>query len=544
MRKEYGSADCDATFTAASWANGSKALLTAEFTDAEAALPPGHYRIIIRHEDPAGLKNTYASSEIEVIEDHSESSSLSSPPSPGSEYWNKTEADSRYPKISDVLGKAYFDDFEAEDTANNTIAPAKSGQAYLINGSGAANLRRVNGRLQGASPRGTWYVWPTLPFVPSVVGVRYSMANNPGGSGNAIFALLLAADPGSITPMVHLTFSDSGCALERWPGPGSTGKTILYQHTYKTRLRTDGTPYRMEMRFFPAINQIQLFPSDGSGPIHVDFPDLPTYMSQNFAFEVIDTDTTPWHGRFDAAYAWERDETRHDWSAHARAESAQDNALHALFNRNTGLIDNAFLPNPPTVIWDSASLLHMTPSARLVINTFDMTGTTAKTSFLPAANEVPAGTLLRVIDATGTLFTGSQFCQLNVKTGSGNTLIGSNTTTTAYRLQGQSVALVSNGVDKWAIVEEAPAFLTALATIDLPSIAANSETTATITLTGARTSGRPAVSVGFQSALPDGIVLKQAWVSGTDTVSLRFRNTTGSAIDPASQEIRATVFKH
>jgi hypothetical protein len=96
MRKEYGSADCDATFTAASWATGSKALLTAEFTDAEAALPPGHYRIIIRHEDPDGLKNTYASSEIEVIEDHSESSSLSAPPTPGSEYWNKTEADSRF----------------------------------------------------------------------------------------------------------------------------------------------------------------------------------------------------------------------------------------------------------------------------------------------------------------------------------------------------------------------------------------------------------------------------------------------------------------
>jgi hypothetical protein len=96
MRKEYGSADCDPTFTAASWANGSKALLTADFTDAEAALPPGHYRIIIRHEDPAGLKNTFASSEIEVIEDHSESSSLSAPPSPGAEYWNKTEADSRF----------------------------------------------------------------------------------------------------------------------------------------------------------------------------------------------------------------------------------------------------------------------------------------------------------------------------------------------------------------------------------------------------------------------------------------------------------------
>ncbi len=100
MRKEFGEADCDATFTAADWNGGVKALLFADFTDAEAALAPGHYRIIVRHEDPAGLKNTYCSSEIEVIEDHSESSSLSAPPTPGSEYWNKTEADTRYARTS------------------------------------------------------------------------------------------------------------------------------------------------------------------------------------------------------------------------------------------------------------------------------------------------------------------------------------------------------------------------------------------------------------------------------------------------------------
>lgn len=106
MRKEFGEADCDATFTAADWNGGVKALLFADFTDAEAALAPGHYRIIVRHEDPAGLKNTYCSSEIEVIEDHSESSSLAAPPTPGSEYWNKTEADGRFALASEVVGKA------------------------------------------------------------------------------------------------------------------------------------------------------------------------------------------------------------------------------------------------------------------------------------------------------------------------------------------------------------------------------------------------------------------------------------------------------
>jgi hypothetical protein len=73
------------------------------------------------------------------------------------------------------------------------------------------------------------------------------------------------------------------------------------------------------------------------------------------------------------------------------------------------------------------------------------------------------------------------------------------------------------------------------------SIAAGGEETLTVTVTGAATTGTPSVQLGWSAALEDGIVVKQAWVSGADTVSVRVRNTTAGAIDPAAVTCRATV---
>ena len=542
MRKEYGSADCDATFTAASWANGSKALLTADFTDVEAALPPGHYRIIIRHEDPAGLKNTFASSEIEVIEDHSESSSLSAPPSPGSEYWNKTEADTRYQKTADLTGKIYFDDFEALNTTDNNIGLAKSGQPYTLIGSGIANLRRQTGTLRSVSPRGTAYLYPSINFIPAVFGTRFSMLENPGGSTSVVFAMLVARTTGGLDPMIHLTWNDSILALEKWPGPGSSGKSTIASYTYPTKLRRDGTPYTIEMRFYPETDTIIINPPDGSSPIIVTFSDLSTYLTQHIAFEYIDTDTSVFLARFEAAWAWPQNESRPDWSAHARAESARGPAASPLIDRDTNKIAASLLPGPAIQTLATASATNILATTDVALNTFDMTGTTFKLITLPPAAAAGPGKTIRLVDVTGTLFPGSQFILVNVN--AADTFIGASESSTAHRFQGRETLLVSDGVSKWTVITNSPAFLTATATIDLPSIAANSEHTATITVPGARTSGSPAVSLGFASALPDGVVVKQAWVSASDTVSIRVRNTTGSSIDPASQVIRATVFKH
>lgn len=80
------------------------------------------------------------------------------------------------------------------------------------------------------------------------------------------------------------------------------------------------------------------------------------------------------------------------------------------------------------------------------------------------------------------------------------------------------------------------------ASLDYASIGANAEATLTLTVTGAVTTNTPSVSLGWSAALPDGIVVKQAWVSAANTVSVRVRNATAGAIDPAAVTCRATVF--
>ncbi len=86
-------------------------------------------------------------------------------------------------------------------------------------------------------------------------------------------------------------------------------------------------------------------------------------------------------------------------------------------------------------------------------------------------------------------------------------------------------------------------YLSNTASLDFSSIAANSEATLTITVPGAVAANTPSVSLGWSAALPDGIVIKQTWVSATSTVSIRARNTSGSAIDPAAVTCRATVLQ-
>lgn len=80
------------------------------------------------------------------------------------------------------------------------------------------------------------------------------------------------------------------------------------------------------------------------------------------------------------------------------------------------------------------------------------------------------------------------------------------------------------------------------ATFDLGSISAAGEATTTVTVTGVTTAKNMSIAVGFSAALTAGIVLAQAWVSGTNTVTLRFANITGSPVDPASITAYVTCF--
>lgn len=83
--------------------------------------------------------------------------------------------------------------------------------------------------------------------------------------------------------------------------------------------------------------------------------------------------------------------------------------------------------------------------------------------------------------------------------------------------------------------------LRATATLDFPSIAGSAESELTISVPGAEV-GDP-VSVGLPAAFPSGIAMNAAWVSAADTVRIRLRNVTGSAIDPASASYTVVVHK-
>jgi len=73
------------------------------------------------------------------------------------------------------------------------------------------------------------------------------------------------------------------------------------------------------------------------------------------------------------------------------------------------------------------------------------------------------------------------------------------------------------------------------------SIAAGAEATLTITVIGALTANTPTVSLGWSAALEAGIIVKQAWVSATNYVSITVINVTVTAIDPDDVTCRATV---
>jgi hypothetical protein len=84
-------------------------------------------------------------------------------------------------------------------------------------------------------------------------------------------------------------------------------------------------------------------------------------------------------------------------------------------------------------------------------------------------------------------------------------------------------------------------FLSAVAALDFPSIAANGGTQdLTIALAGA--AANDAVSLGLATAPPAGVVF-EAFVSAANVVTVRATNCTAGAINPASQNFRVTIAK-
>jgi hypothetical protein len=83
--------------------------------------------------------------------------------------------------------------------------------------------------------------------------------------------------------------------------------------------------------------------------------------------------------------------------------------------------------------------------------------------------------------------------------------------------------------------------ITATATLDFSSIAAQSSADLTITVTGA--AAGEAVMMGLPATAAAGVVFN-AIVTSANTVTIRATNTTAAPIDPASATYRATVIQH
>jgi hypothetical protein len=83
-------------------------------------------------------------------------------------------------------------------------------------------------------------------------------------------------------------------------------------------------------------------------------------------------------------------------------------------------------------------------------------------------------------------------------------------------------------------------FLTATATLDFPSIAAQSSAELTMTVAGAAVGD--AVALGLPSPPASGLTFN-GYVSAADTVAVRAVNATAAAVDPASATYRATVIR-
>jgi hypothetical protein len=79
------------------------------------------------------------------------------------------------------------------------------------------------------------------------------------------------------------------------------------------------------------------------------------------------------------------------------------------------------------------------------------------------------------------------------------------------------------------------------ATLDFPSVAAAGSQDLTISVPGAAVGDD--VAGPFQNAAPPAGLIRTAWVSAKDVVTVRVQNVTAGAIDPASGEYRVIVFK-
>lgn len=108
---------------------------------------------------------------------------------------------------------------------------------------------------------------------------------------------------------------------------------------------------------------------------------------------------------------------------------------------------------------------------------------------------------------------------------------------------GDSKNLIA-GQYRSAVQVSADTHPSASASLDFPSIAAAGVQSLTITVSGADTTNTPSVHLGWSAALPAGVVVAQAYVSATNTVTITLANLTAAPIDPTAVTCRASITQY
>lgn len=122
--------------------------------------------------------------------------------------------------------------------------------------------------------------------------------------------------------------------------------------------------------------------------------------------------------------------------------------------------------------------------------------------------------------------------------GSGAALTGITATQIATTPAGNLAATTQAATNAELDAEKATKALTATATLDFGSIASLAQADLTITVSGATTGS--AVVAGLPAS-PDAGIVWNAFVSATNTITIRATNITALPVDPASATFRATV---
>jgi hypothetical protein len=99
----------------------------------------------------------------------------------------------------------------------------------------------------------------------------------------------------------------------------------------------------------------------------------------------------------------------------------------------------------------------------------------------------------------------------------------------------------TDGTRSWSAPSGATS-ITATAKLDFPPIAPLSSAVLTVPVSSASPSNVPSVSVGWSGRLPARILVKQAWVSSVNVVSIELQNVSNTTtIDPPAIDCRLTI---